>query len=44
MNIVFDMETQDPDDMFTLCFLGSHLLLSILIQEEFFQTLTQVQE
>ncbi|HLO87126.1 MAG TPA: nucleoside hydrolase [Nostocaceae cyanobacterium] len=24
MDIIFDMETQDPDDMFTLCFLGSH--------------------
>lgn len=24
MDIIFDMETQDPDDMFALCFLGSH--------------------
>ena len=24
MDIIFDMETQDPDDMFALCFLSSH--------------------
>jgi inosine-uridine nucleoside N-ribohydrolase len=24
MNIIFDMETADPDDFLTLCFLGSH--------------------
>ena len=24
LNIVFDMESQDPDDFFTLCFLLSH--------------------
>ncbi|KAF3890291.1 MULTISPECIES: nucleoside hydrolase [Nostocales] len=24
INVIFDMETRDPDDMFALCFLGSH--------------------
>ncbi len=29
MDIVFDMETQDPDDAFALCFLGSHPEVSL---------------
>jgi inosine-uridine nucleoside N-ribohydrolase len=29
MDIIFDMETQDPDDVFALCFLGSHPKVSL---------------
>ncbi|MBW4522658.1 MAG: nucleoside hydrolase [Scytolyngbya sp. HA4215-MV1] len=29
MDILFDMETQDPDDVFTLCFLLSHPALTL---------------
>lgn len=40
IDVIFDMETRDPDDMFALCFLASHPAIAI-DPEQFFQTLTQ---